>query len=405
MTCFSKRSKSRPRRCPGPASSIPALRGRAFWRPVALVFMLPWQLQAAPEPINTEFQDDRILAELPASAPEALPERTTPERTADTLQTLITQARTSGDPRYLGYAQSLIRQWPDNQLTDQLLVFRATLRQSLHQFDAARADLVEVLSGAADRRQQIQARLTLANLELVQGRYAEARHHCQALQSAYPGLIADSCQALVSARTGNAEQAYQTLKRQVNKAATAGTTNPTSRLWAEGTLGDIAAQAGLGNAQMHWQNVLSGNPDDLYIRAQLADWHLTQDNLEAVLALTRGYDAVDTLAVIRAIAMSRMAHPDAHALNQQLRQRFAEAQWRGAMLHKRDFARFQLDVEQRAGVALEFAMENWQSQREPLDTRLALRVALAANDNDQRQQVVDWLIRHGQVDARYPEVR
>ena len=405
MTCFSKRSQSRPRRCPGPASSVPALRGRVFWRPLALAFMLPWQLQAAPEPINTDFQDDRMLAELPASAPDPLPERTTPERTADTLQTLITQARTSGDPRYLGYAQSHIGQGPNDQLTTRLLLVRATLRQSLHQFDSARADLDQVLSGTPDRRQQIQARLTLANLELVQGRYAEARHHCQALQSAYPGLIAESCQALVSARTGNAEQAYRALKRQVNKAATAGTTDPTSRLWAEGTLGDIAAQEGLGSAPTHWQNVLSGNPDDLYIRAQLADWHLEQGNLETVLALTRGYDAVDTLAVIRAIAMNRMAHPEASALNQQLRQRFAEAQWRGAMLHKRDFARFQLDVEQRPEVALEFAMKNWQSQREPLDTRLALRAALAANNNDQLQRVVDWLTRHGQVDARYPEVR
>lgn len=405
MTCFSKRSKSRSRRCPGPASSIPVLRGRAFWCLVALVFILPWQLQAAPEPINTEFKDDRILAELPASAPETLPERTTPERTADTLQTLITQARTSGDPRYLGYAQSLIGQWPDNQLTDRLLVLRATLRQSLHQFDAARADLARVLSGTVDRRQQVQARLTLANLELVQGRYAEARHHCQALRSGYPGLIADSCQALVSARTGNAELAYRALKRQVNKATSAGISNPTGRLWAEGTLGDIAAQTGMGSAPMHWQNVLSGNPDDLYIRGQLADWHLEQGNLDSVLALTRGYDAVDTLAVIRAIAMNRMAHPDADALNQQLRQRFAEARWRGAMLHKRDFARFQLDVEQRTGVALEFAIENWQSQREPLDTRLALRAALAADNSEQLQQVVDWLTRHGQVDARYPEVR
>lgn len=404
MTCFSKRSKSRSRRCPGPAPSVPVLRGRALWCPVALVFMLPWQMQAAPEPINTEFKDDRILAELPASAPVPLPEPSTPERTADTLQTLITHARTSGDPRYLGYAQSLIGQWPDNQLTDRLLVLRATLRQSLHQFDAARADLTRVLSGTADRRPQIQARLTLANLELVQGRYAEARHHCQALRSAYPGLIAESCQALVSARTGNAEQAYLALKRQMNKA-TAGTTTPTGWLWTEGTLGDIAAQTGLDSAPMHWQNVLSGNPDDLYVRAQFADWHLEQGNLETVLALTRGYDAVDTLAVIRAIAMNRMAHPDADALNQQLRQRFAEARWRGAMLHKRDFARFQLDVEQRTGVALEFAMENWQSQREPLDTRLALRAALAANNSEQLQQVVDWLIRHGQVDARYPEVR
>lgn len=289
--------------------------------------MLPWQLHAAPEPINTEFRDDRILAELPTSTPAA-PEPTNPERAADTLKALITQARSTGEPRYLGYAQTLIGRWPEAQLTDRLLVLRATPRQSLHQFEPARADLARVLSGAARNRQRIQARLTLANLELVQGRYRQARQHCLALQSAYPGLIAASCQALVSARTGNARQAYRTLKRQVNEAATAGTTDPTSRLWAE-----------------------------------------------------------------------------ADALNRRLRERFAEAKWRGAMLHKRDFARFQLDVEQQPEVALKFAMANWQSQREPPDTRLALRAAQATDNQEQLKRVMDWLSSHGQADARYPEVR
>lgn len=405
MTCFSKRRESRPCRCPGPASSTPALRGRAFWFSAMLVLVVPVPLSAAPEPIQTDFLDDRVLAELPASVPPVITGRATAQQAAETLKTLISKARSTGDPRYLGYAETLIGRWPDQQLTDQLLVLRATLRQSLHQFAAARADLARVLSRATDIRQRIQARLTLANLELVQGRYPEARQQCQALRAVYPGLIAQSCLAQVAARTGSAEQAYLTLKRQVHAATNTGAADRTSRLWAEGTLGDMAAQAGLRSAPRHWQAVLSINPDDLYIRAQLADWYLGQGDFDAVLVLTRGYEAVDSLAVIQAIAMTELGHTEADELNRRLRQRFAEARWRGAMLHKRDFARFQLDVERRPKVALEIALENWQSQREPLDTRLVLRAALAANNTRKLTQVLDWLTRHGQVDARYPEIR
>ena len=112
----------------------------------------------------------------------------------------------------------MINRWPDEQLTDRLRVLRATLRQSLHQFDSARADLEQVLSSSSDNQQRIQARLTLANLELVQGRYTEAGRNCQALQSDYPGLIAKSCLASVQARTADPQKAYRNLAQQLAEA-------------------------------------------------------------------------------------------------------------------------------------------------------------------------------------------
>lgn len=402
MTCFNKSPGGWFSRCLGPAFSFPALRGRTFWLIAAFA---PFQAQAAPEPIFTDFGDDQVLTVLPRSAAEVLRETDSPEETGDRLQMLITQARASGDPRYLGYAQTLVNRWPEDQLTDRLRVLRATLRQSLHQFDSARSDLEPVISSSSNTQQRIQARLTLANLELVQGRYKEAEQHCRALQSAYPGLIAQSCLASVQARTAGPETAYRDLASQVAESINRQPADSTSRLWAESTLGDIAAQAGLPEAKVHWQKVVKTTPDDLYARAQLADWHLEKDHFEQVLTLTRGFDAVDTLAVIRAIAMKRMGHPNSIELNNRLRQRFEEASWRGALLHARDVARFQLDVENQTEEALRLATENWESQREPLDTRLLLRSALAADNKVQYQRVRDWLKEQGQSDARYPEFK
>ena len=389
-----------------PASTFPARPGRAFC--VGLLFTgligligltgFSTSATAAPGPIETDFDNTDILVELPEPALTAPTTPDSAEQLADLVRRQIDRARSSGDPRFLGYAEGALQQW-QGKMTDRLLVLRATLAQSLHRFDSARNDLDTVLSGAGNPQQKTQAMLLLANLETVQGNYTVARTHCKHLQQRYPGLIAASCLAQVDARTGSPRKAYQALQQH----AAAARSDTTSQLWAEGTLGDIAAQLGMPEAADHWQAVLSVSPDDLYTRTQLADWHLGHNQTERTLALTEGYEDVDALAVIRAIAMARSGHPAAGALAQRLRERFAEARWRGNLLHQRDMARFQLDIEKDAETALSFAQSNWREQREPPDTRLLLRAAHAAGDDQPAQQVRLWLQEHAQTDARYPE--
>lgn len=396
-----KSSRTRPGQCP--AAFLPALRGRAFWIGLGLAGLLlsPHPLQAATSPIQSDFSDDAVLATLPDAPPVPQQLPTTATGLADRIQGLIDQARSTGDPRYLGYAERLFQRWPESPLNDRLLVLRATLYQSLHRFGQAREDLARVLDRSRNRQHRIQARLTLANLETVQGRYPEAQHQCLQLARQYPGLIAESCSAQAAARMGEPEAAYRGLETLL---AETDRESPTARLWAQGTLGDIAAQLGWTVAANHWQQVLSASPSDLYTRAQLADWHLQRGNHTEVLALTEGYEQVDSLAVIRAVAMLGSNHPDRETLIRQLRERFSEARWRGALLHQRDYARFLLDVEARPEQALEHAWDNWRSQREPLDTRLLLRAAHAAENPEMLTLIRQWLEQHGQTDARYPEV-
>lgn len=375
----------------------PALRGRAFWGLLALGATVP--AFASPAPIQTDFADDQVLVELPNVAPVANETVNNASELADTVQGYLSQARAQGDPRFLGYAQRLLQSWPQDRMTDRLLVLRATLWQSLHRFDDARTDLDRVLQVNQVTTNTIQARLTQANLELVQGRYDEARQACAELQRSYPGLIAQSCKAQVQARTGQARQAYDTLQGALRQALRPSTTE---RVWVEGTLGDIAAQLDLAAAETHWRNTLRLAPDDLYIRAQLADRLIAQDRFGEAITLTEGYDAVDSLAVLRAIALKRQGSGKSGALIGKLQERFEEARWRGNLLHKRDYARFLLDVEGRSDEALHFARLNWQTQREPMDTRLLLRAALAGDDRDTLSATRQWLSQMAQQDARYP---
>lgn len=358
-------------------------------------------VQAAPAPITTDYAPGEILVTLPDMPAPIVDEGVRPEVLADQVQAFLEQARTNGDPRFLGYAQNLLANWPEDRMTDRLLVLRATLRQSLHQFGTARRDLEQVLAGPADRGTRLQALLTLANLEIVQGNYGIAAKHCNRLQALYPGLIAASCKAQVRSRRGQAEAAYEDL----SKAMATGVHHPTAIAWAQGTLAELATQLGRPDIDQHWRRALEVAPGDLYLRGLYADWLLGQQNYRRALAVTKGYNDVDSLAVLRAIALTRLGAGEAEPLVARLEQRFAEARWRGTLLHQRDYARFLLDIGNDADAALQQAIANWQSQREPLDTRLLLRAAMAAGDQATLARTRSWLDQHGQRDASYPETR
>lgn len=383
----------------GLKARCPALRGRVVWGLLALTASA--SCLSAPSPIQTQFADDQVLATLPDLAVVNTTPFTDAGALADRVQEHLGQARATGDPRFLGYAQRLLQDWPAERLDARLQVLRATLRQSLHRFDEARADLEQVLAGTPARQQQIQALLTLANLEIVQGHYPAAGRACDRLQTHFPGLIAASCAAQVAARTGEAESAYQSLLALTRQPRSRH--DPAARAWAQGTLADIAAQLGLDAAETHWRQTLALAPDDLYSRTQLADWLIQRQRYPQALALTADHEAVDALAVLRAIALQATAAPAAETLIRSLEERFAEARWRGNLLHQRDYARFLLDLRQQPRQALAHARDNWQDQREPMDTRLLLRAAQASADSATIATTREWLAANGAQDARYPE--
>lgn len=352
---------------------------------------------ANPVPIETEFADDAILLELP----EIPSDRSAPASAstlADHIQSLLQEARANGDPRFLGYAMKQLENWPESAMNSRLLVLRATLSQSLHQFDKARADLLRVRQGKPSAVDFRQATLTLANMELVQGNYPAARQACHELQQQYHDLIAENCLAQVLARTGQASLAYQRLSLMLQRMPEI---DMGTRSWTQGSLGEIAAQLGKDVAIEHWYQALRLDPDDLYSRTMAADWLIHHHRYENALELTADYANVDPLAVLRAIALSRLGLTlEAEALIQRLKQRFEEARWRGNLLHRRDYARFLLDLEQQPRLALEQAQLNWQDQREPADTLILLRAAQSARANNAAEAVYTWLRQVGQTDVR-----
>lgn len=390
--------------CQGLTVLIPALRGRFFWGLLLLGATVP--TFAATAPIATDFADDEILVtlpDLPSPSSNTDISKRSAQDLADEIQHDISQARGQGDPRFLGYAQRLIEAIPDARMTDRLWVLKATWLQSLHRFDESRVVLEQVLDNPdTSRRNRIQALLTLANQETVQGHYDKAELAAKRLTVVYPGLIAQSTVALIMARTGHAESAYRDLNQALTRQPRVGAV---VKAWVEGTLADLAAQLGLPEAEQHWLATIQLDSTDLYSRAAYVDWLVQRQRYAEVEHLTRGYEKVDPLAVSRAIALNASGDTGAKAMTDRLDERFSEARWRGNLLHKRDYARYLLHVAGNPDEALVWARKNWVTQREPLDTRLLLRAAAAAGDQQVLKATHQWLTEHHQRDARYPEVQ
>lgn len=308
----------------------------------------------------------------------------------------IELGRAESDPRYGGYAEAVLRPWwtRANPPVD-VLVLRATLRQSRHEFDAALDDLSQVLT--ADRRNP-QAWLTRAVIFRVLGRYAEASDSCVEIGTFARPFVATACKAAVESLNGRAAESYDRLRSALSNASSI---SPGLRLWALTNLAEIAARAGdAGAAEKHFREALSLDVRNAYLLGAYADFLLDEDRPEEVRDMLAGEARADGLLLRLALAEERLNDPKFSDHVAALEARFAANRMRGGAVHLRDEARFTLHLLNRPGEALRLAKQNWRQQREPWDSRLVLEAALASRTRTEAQEILDWLEKSGLEDAR-----
>ena len=306
----------------------------------------------------------------------------------------IEQARASGDPRFLGYAQASLTPWWDQvQIPLDILVLRAMVRQSNHEFDAA----LEDLSAALQRKpKHVQALLTRAAVLQVRGEFAAAKRDCQALVPLTSAVIAYGCISGITSLTGEAQASYDLFKRMLERAA-----NANEQQWAQGLLAEMAERRGDAHAaDQHYRSALQQLPTDIYLLAAYADFLLDQGRAAQVITLLADHTRVDSLLLRLALAERTVGAPQFNNHKDNLRARYAAAQARGDVLHRREQARFELALENNPATALDLAEANWAIQREPADARILLEAAIAAGSPRAARAVVESLKQHGTQDVR-----
>jgi Tfp pilus assembly protein PilF len=339
---------------------------------------------------------------VPRRDPQEVAERQALAASPDRVELAVTlaradiqRARSLSDPRYLGRAQATLgRWWKLAEPPPDVLLLRATIEQSLHDFTSARTDLDRLV---ALRPDDAQAHLTRAVVATVTADYAAARTSCTALEHLAAALIVEACRAPLDAIEGDADGAYRRLGAAVNDPAA----DPNLRAWAQGTLAELAIQRGdEAGAATLLRGILAADPDDAYARAALADVLMQQHDPAACSALLKGYEQIDNLLVRRAIAEHAARGRDATRLVQAMHDRIAAAAERKDRIHMREEAMFVLAVDGDAPRALELARANWDVQKELADARLFAAAATAARDRAAAAPVLAWTEAHHVRDAR-----
>lgn len=335
----------------------------------------------------------RELASLRGAVQRAAQSRPVDPAPATELgQRYFDLAMARGDPRYVGYAEAVIRPF-DEAPTAPLLVLRGQLLQYRHHFDEA---LQAFGAALALDPQLASAHAWRGAIYLVQAKYPLAQAECKALQALQRASLYGACIGLVHAYSGQLEQAQAALHK-----ALAATQDSGSRLWLLTRLGEVAAWRGQpAQAEVAYRAALALGLDDGYLLAAWADFLLDQERPSEVLQWLDSWEASDTLLLRLALAEVRLKSPAATVHSQALNDRFAAAKLRGDITHRAEEARFELQLRGAPQRALALAAANYQVQREPRDARVLLEASIAARDASSALPARDWLARSGFEDRR-----
>ena len=343
--------------------------------------------------------DAEVLAELPAGARHStIPAQALTSTRLDVALPLaqfdISRARATGDLRFLGYADAILAPWmKKTPVAPEVLILDATILQSRHAFEASLAELDQALEARPD---DPQGWLTRATVLRVLGRYDEALASCDRLAVAADPPITTLCKQSLRGLTGHLSEAYAVIR-----SLSPQTLPVEARAWRYSELGEMAERSGDDATAEHWFGEgLQAAPQDFYMRTACADLLLRHGRAAETLRLLSGYESMEPMLLRIAIAHRELHDGDSARAEALLANAFAVEQQRGDAVHRREQARYLLDVDHQPAAALAAAEENWRVQREPDDLLILMRAAAAAHQAPAAAGARQFLDKTGLEDVR-----
>jgi tetratricopeptide (TPR) repeat protein len=347
-------------------------------------------LERLPVPLDATATELRRLRARAAAHPGE------PEAALALAERYFALGRTTQDPRYIGYARAALAPWwADPDAPAAILILRAAVQQNRHAFAAALADLDRALAADSGNPRAWAGR---ASVLLVQGEPEQALASCARLARHSTGIAGTVCQAAALGRLGQAGAALALLDTTLARSPALA---PELELWACTELAELAVLAGEPDgAEQHLRRALRLQPRDAFAATALADLLLDRGRPEAALAVVADDPRHDGKLLRAALALRALGDPAWRGQAAVLAARFAAARERGDGLHRREEARFALELADDPKAALRLAVENWRDQREPADARILLSAAAAAEAPAAAAPVLAWLERTGLTDPR-----
>lgn len=287
------------------------------------------------------------------------------------IRMLLEAASMTGDTRLVARADAMLARQPQGGTDPELLGLRAYSAQHKHDFSGA-IHLLDALITVDPRNAG--ARLSRAEIQLVQGRIDKARADCGALAL---GVDADTgllCVASLNLRTGKYVVAASLLDRLLGEFKP----DDQRRSFALLMRAEVASRAGEANADALYRQALDTSPGDIRTRVSYAR-HLRRVGRDGeVEALLAGSEQSDTAQLQRTLAAVAAKRPDAQALVDAQARRYEIAHAVGTQPEMRDEADFLLVLKGKPREALALALRNFEQQRDFEDVDILVRAADAA---------------------------
>lgn len=336
-------------------------------------------------PVVIPTRADAVLERLPRGYATLVPARTATTASARLAQVhrlLATSART-GDTRLATRAEALLAGFPAADTRPGVLRARAFAAQHRHDFDAAVRLLGTLI---LHHPRDADARLSRAQVLLVQGDLDRARRDCAALAFGVDSGHALLCVAALSLRTGDTATATGLVDRWLAHSDTA----DESRRYALAMRAEVASRAGATDTDVWFRRALALAPEDVRTLAAYAR-HLRAGGHHAqVLQLLATAPDTAGLHLERVLAAHALGDPTARAKIAVQVRRYRLARAAGSEPELRDEAELALTLQANPGRALALAQRNFATQRDAEDVDLLRRAAAAARQPQALQPLRAW---------------
>ncbi|MEO6382935.1 MAG: tetratricopeptide repeat protein [Thermomonas sp.] len=289
------------------------------------------------------------------------------------IGSLLQAASMTGDTRLVARADALLARQPVGDEGAEVLRFRAYSAQHKHDFAGALRLLDRLI--AKDPR-NASARLSRAEIQLVQGRISKARADCGSLIMGVDADVGLLCTASLALRTGSYATAASLLDRLFGESSTA----DQSVSFALLARAEVASRAGEPDADARYRQAVAASPGDIRTRVAYAR-HLRRVGRDAeVENVLVGSEQSDTAQLQRTLAAVAAKRSDAQTLVAAQARRYAMAHELGSQPEMRDEAEFLLVLQNKPREALALALRNFEQQRDFEDVDILVRAANAAGD-------------------------
>lgn len=291
-----------------------------------------------------------------------------------------------GDPRWLGNAKATLQPWwTTDQHSAETLYVRALIRQGLHDFDGALADLNTAIT-KDDSRPEFRA--WRFAIHMVRADMSAARQECDQLGQRFGESEKLSCNAVLLYRSGNAQQAIAQLDGLAKHPDYQGRF---AKEWLAFHRGEARRVSGdLRGAADIWTNYLKGPHQPHVVRLALIELLNQQGEHAAAWRLNEKTPRSDALLAQAIISAKALRHPQANALRDEFALRLSQQTSRGDFVNERPIIVYWVDVIGNGPEALKMAQESWKTQREPADAVLFAKAALLSKTPQAATSLLQW---------------